>query len=102
MKLQDLVKLKPIIEAIEQGKTIQFCTRFYNLYTKTTESVWQDMDNVHESDIPALITHNIYYRIKLEPREWYIRADDIDSVSPTAYKSTFNGLGFIKVREVLE
>lgn len=89
MKLQDLVKLKPIIEAIENGKHFQYNDR----------GTWMDIDYSCHFDVNLLN----YYRIKKEPREFYIHAETMTAMKCFCNCNaldTSNGV-FIKVREVI-
>lgn len=79
MKLKDLVKLKPIIEAIEQGKTIQYKGRHCHEITP-----WYGIDVNHEWSFDGTVPDE--YRIKPEPREWYeLEYSDGSSVSGERY-----------------
>jgi len=64
MKLQDLVKLKPIIEAIEQGNTIQ-----YKDGMKDIGLPWYEIDIKSKWNFNGTFPED--YRIKPEPIEWY-------------------------------
>jgi len=109
MKLSDLVKLKPIIEAIEQGKSIQYGSTIRDLDGYEVGKKWSDIKEIDASYIPLLAANSIEYRIKPEPREFSIAverdgciyrvvdvclAKDRMVTSPTAE--------IIKVREVIE
>lgn len=102
MKLKDLVKLKPIIEAIEQGKTIQF-KNVDAWYSVDYEDIW--------FSIHGLMRGEIEWRIKPEPpREWSVLVDSFGEIVSTSKDGfifsdeTFDDddLQVIKVREVIE
>lgn len=104
MKLKDLVKLKPIIEAIEQGKQIQ---------SKNSDgSGWSDVDMSRISAFTIVIGFDDImdnFRIKPEPREWFIAVDVGSGKTVGAGQSYIvmeerylRTCKIIKVREVIE
>ena len=97
MKLKDLVQLKPFIEAIEQGKTIQ---------CKHDDGSWADVRLNEPSAFSIAIGFNDImenFRIKPEPRVFYVREELARiGIMPELYGAPFNGLQFVKLIEVIE
>jgi hypothetical protein len=106
MKLDDLVKLKPLIEAIERGETIQY---EYN-------NGWSDVSHFC-GDIDNFIGCLEHYRVKPKPREWYeihyLRTDTICSLKFSSRElaiewirlggaNSIDHVSIMKVREVLD
>lgn len=96
MKLQDLVKLKPIIEAIENGEPLQI---------KGVGGKWVDCTFSDITSVPADELVN-YLRIKPEPREFFVIIEEDSSIMHRAFSVKQSGINTptiqIKVREVIE
>jgi len=107
MKLSDLLKLKPIIEAIDQGKQIEL-DNYSTVYT--TSLIVDDSINLDAADFFRL-------RVKPEPIEWYevrffnhinreythdivIRFESIEQAKRNLPEIMFDQI--VKVREVLD
>lgn len=99
MKLQDLVKLKPFIEAIEQGKTIQWSL----VGTLNTENKFYDIpDDINAFQLVSVLCGDTLLAIKPEPREWVIDVIKNELAPPQMLIQLQGQSRFIRVREVLE
>jgi len=96
-------KILPLIEAFSQGKTIQ--SRLAN-----SSGVWGEWS---DEDSPTFSFHDYReYRIKPEPREWYLTPCVVDASTLHAHETLESakmchaaeceGFEPIKVREVIE
>jgi len=100
MKLKDLVKLKPIIEAIERGETIQTCS-------KVSEVFWIELNYLDDEILSDMIQKPNQFRVQPKPREWYLDKKTM-KVLPTLnnWGTTLilaeSGSDIIKVREVIK
>jgi len=113
MKLSDLVKLKPIIEAVENGKTIQVRHSINNVTVWVDLSggavfSYDDFNDTFASDLCNL-------RIKPEPREWYEIVAKLDDIPNDRFQTleaakahifkcggNLELYSVIKMREVIE
>lgn len=86
MKLSDLPKLKPLIEAYERGETIQI----------RIDGRWEDYA-CSRIEFSCDISD---YRIKPKPREFLIAVDSLGKPHPPAYADCAE-YKLIKVREVV-
>ena len=78
----------PLVQALADGKTIQ--------YEEDSDGNWSSLTNMHFYD-------DVKYRIKPEPREYWLATSGRFTLSDKEYESgkwTKNGV--IKVREVIE
>jgi len=79
----------PLVQALADGKTIQYIDN----------GIWKDMFG----DSIAFGNHFEQYRIKPEPREFYIYRDDLDGCFyAKESKPDLNWKEAIRVREILD
>ena len=87
-------ELLPVIQAFADGKTIQ-------AKWDDRKDTWDDQINPDFADYPSL-----KYRVKPEPREWYLKIAGESEITGWGYGPDLGILGtkqtIIKVREVLD
>ena len=96
MNIKELLKLKPLIEAIERGETIQ-------IYTMNEPNTFNWVD-VSDPNIQISINGQLDFRVRPKPREfWLIKQEGFAGrfVSESPPPAIYGG-DVIKVREVIE
>jgi hypothetical protein len=93
MKQSEAAAFWPLIKAWGEGKTLQrIQTKI--AYGQTISVDWCDVKEIDSTLNPS------QYRIKPEPREWYLSVDKYDNVMGS--RTERNEYFTVKVREVLE
>ena len=89
MNREEVKKWAELFQAAADGKVIECNSAMVG---------WREACSINTADCKPES-----YRIKPEPREWFIKADSADHIEFTkAFTHPFNGLKFIRVREVIE
>jgi hypothetical protein len=87
MNKDNAAQYLPIVQAVADGKTIQF---------KGNLGKWEDMDD------PAFFQGPESYRIKPEPREWNAICSESGELYHYTNGQTLASCKLVRVREVLD